>query len=586
MGVFQGTNVVEEEQQQQQVRKHVVHYGDVNTAEPWLRQAQHLTSLVASDATSVKAFLGRWKAIENRLLQLTPLLTEMSHLHCLSDNKVCKDLLQAMIETLEEARNLATKCTVLNYGGKLHTQSNLDSLCGKLGLHIHDCQLMITSGIMQENPLAICRVTPESTREAIRWTIRDLLAHLQIGSVDCKQRALDSMIRLMSDDDKNILMVAGQGAVTTLVHLLDASQPAIRERSAAAICFLALNDSCEHAVVAEGGIAPLVRLLDSGSPRAQEKAAAGLQGLSISDENARAIAAHGGVPALIEICRAGTPGAQAAAAGSLRNLAAVEELRTGIVEDGAIPIIINLVSSGTSMAQENAAATLQNLAVSDDNVRWRIVEDGAVQPLIRYLDGSMDACAQEIALGALRNLAACRDNVDVLCTAGFLLRLASCLRTGPVVVQLVAAAAVCHMACSTDARRALGEAGVIGPLVKLLDAKSNTAQEYSAQALALLLVVEENRKLFLAEDWGIIGLVLLLDTRFQEVGKQFPISALQALSGNAKCRKQMVTAGACYHLRQLADMDVTGAKRLLDRLVTGKFRSIISKTLMMNAFHN
>lgn len=151
------------------------------------------------------------------------------------------------------------------------------------------------------------------------------------------------------------------------------------------------------------------------------------------------------------------------------------------MEDGAIPIIINLVSSGTSMAQENAAATLQNLAVSDDNVRWRIVEDGAVQPLIRYLDGSMDACAQEIALGALRNLAACRDNVDVLCTAGFLLRLASCLRTGPVVVQLVAAAAVCHMACSTDARRALGEAGVIGPLVKLLDAKSNTAQEYSAQ---------------------------------------------------------------------------------------------------------
>jgi hypothetical protein len=101
------------------------------------------------------------------------------------------------------------------------------------------------------------------------------------------------------------------------------------------------------------------------------------------------------------------------------------------------------------------------------------------------------------------------------------------------------------------------------------------------QALALLLLVEENRKLFLAEDWGIVGLVLLLDTRFQEVGKQYPIAALQALSGNAKCRKQMVTAGACYHLRQLADMDVTGAKRLLDRLITGKFRSIISKTLMV-----
>jgi len=97
MGVFQGSTIVEDEEQQQQVRKLVVHYGDMNTAEPWLRQAQHLASLVASDAASVKAFLGRWKAIENRLLQLPPLLTEMAHLHCLSDNKVCKELLQVLM---------------------------------------------------------------------------------------------------------------------------------------------------------------------------------------------------------------------------------------------------------------------------------------------------------------------------------------------------------------------------------------------------------------------------------------------------------------------------------------------------------
>lgn len=530
-----------------------------------------------------------------------------------------------MIETLGEARSLARKCTALNYGGKLQTQSNLDSLCGQLDLHIHDCQLMIKNGIMQENPLAICHVTPESSREAMRWTIRNLISHLEIGNVGCKQRALDSMLRIMSDDDKNILMVASQGAVTVLVHLLDASQPVIREKSAAAICLLALNDSCEHTVVAEGGIAPLVRLLDSGSPRAQESAAAGLQGLSVSDENARAITAHGGVPALTEVCRVGTSGAQAAAAGTLRNLAAVENLRRGISDDGAIPIVINLISSGTSMAQENAAATLQNLAVSDDSIRWRIIGDGAVQPLIRYLDSSLDICAQEIALGALRNLAACRDNIDALVNAGLLPRLANHLRSGKISMQLVAAATVRLIACSMESRRSLGEAGVIGPLVKLLDAKSTMAQEYSAQvngvlvsdlfiyyyffclhtsqslyssyarvifanyldvnvgqALALLLLDEENRKLFLAEDWGIIGLVLLLDTRFKEVGKQFPIAALQALSGNAKCRKQMVTAGACYHLRQLADKEVTGARRLLDRLSTSKLRSIISKTLLVS----
>lgn len=389
--------------------------------------------------------------------------------------------MQATIGTLEEGRSLAKMCTELSYGGKLHTQSNLDSFAGKLDLHIQDCQLMIKSGILQENPLAICRVTPESTREAIRWTIRDLLAHLQIGSTERKQKALESMLRLMADDDKNILMVAGQGAIPTLVHLLDSSQSCIRERAAAAVCKLALNDSCEQMVVSEGAIPPLVRLLESGSPRAQENAATGLQGLSISDENAQAVATYGGVPALVEVCRAGTPGAQTAAAGSLRNLAAVESLRNSIVEDGAVPIVINLVSSGTEMAQEHAAAALQNLAVGDNSIRWKIVGAGAVAPLIRFLDESSEPRSQEIALGALRNLAACSENIEALIDVGFLPRLANCLRNGPVVVQQVAAAAICHMAFSTDTRRFLGEAGVIGPLVHMLDAKSCTAQEYAAQ---------------------------------------------------------------------------------------------------------
>jgi hypothetical protein len=90
MGVVVQADGVEERQD----KKQGVHYGDMSTAEAWLRQAQHLTSVAVTEAASVKAFLGRWKAIENRLLQLPALLTEMSHLHCLSHNKVCKELLQ------------------------------------------------------------------------------------------------------------------------------------------------------------------------------------------------------------------------------------------------------------------------------------------------------------------------------------------------------------------------------------------------------------------------------------------------------------------------------------------------------------
>ncbi len=107
----------------------------------------------------------------------------------------------------------------------------------------------------------------------------------------------------------------------------------------------------------------------------------------------------------------------------------------------------------------------------------------------------------------------------------------------------------------------------------------------SLQALASLLLVEDNRELFMAEEGSVIGLVLLLDTRFPGVAKQFPIAALQPLAGNAKCRKQMMAAGVCNHLYVLADMEITGAKRLLDRLATGKLRSIIRRTLLVSTNH-
>lgn len=109
-------NLVQEKGIGKQVRKRVVHNADKNSAQSMFREAQQLASLVTANAASVKAFLGRWKAIENRLLQLRALLTEMSHLRCLSDNAACKELLKVMIylefEFLRQCAFLPTKACV------------------------------------------------------------------------------------------------------------------------------------------------------------------------------------------------------------------------------------------------------------------------------------------------------------------------------------------------------------------------------------------------------------------------------------------------------------------------------------------
>lgn len=91
MGAFQ---IVKVEKKQPLKKTLDPQYGDMSTVEAWLRRTQHLTAIAVTDAASVKAFLGRWKAIENRLLKMPALLTEMSHLRCLSDNTMCRELLE------------------------------------------------------------------------------------------------------------------------------------------------------------------------------------------------------------------------------------------------------------------------------------------------------------------------------------------------------------------------------------------------------------------------------------------------------------------------------------------------------------
>ncbi len=72
-------------------------YHDINTTEKLLRHAQQLATTIASQASLVKSFVGKWIIITSRLLQLPALLMEMSRLRCLSDNTVCKDLLQVIL---------------------------------------------------------------------------------------------------------------------------------------------------------------------------------------------------------------------------------------------------------------------------------------------------------------------------------------------------------------------------------------------------------------------------------------------------------------------------------------------------------
>lgn len=544
------------------------------STEEWLKQAEDLVPLAVAKIGEVKAFIGRWKNISNKVEQLPSTLSDLASHPCFTKNSLCKEQLQAVVVTLQETIKLATNCVDQNYGGKLQMQSNLDALAAKIDLNLHDCGLLVKTGVLGEAtiPLTLTRSASGAKREAIRWNIRELLARLQIGHMESKHKALDSLIEMMNEDEKNILAAAGRSSVSALVQLLSASSPRIREKAATVICCLSEADNCDQLLVSEGALPPLVRLLESGSPLAKEKATLALQRLTSGAETARSVVGHGGIPALIEICQVGSPVTQTAAAGALRNLSAVPEVRQGLAEEGIISIAINLLDSGsTALSKEYASDCLQHLTSGHESLRRTVVSEGGIQHLLKYLDCSLPP---ESAIGALRNLTASVP-VDGLISLGLLPRLVNVLKSGSLGAQQAAASTICRISTSTDLRKEVGESGCIPFLVKMLEAKSSTAQEMAAQALSSLLLVPHNCREIRKEEKSIPNLVQLLDPTNQTTAKKYAISALASLSTSKKCKKLMISCGARAHLKKLSELEVFGAKKLLERLDRGKFRSFL-----------
>jgi len=546
---------------------------DARSTEDWLLHAQELVPVVLDKAREAKGFAGRWKMIIAKLEQIPSRLSDLSSHPCFSKNALCKEQLQAVSRTLGEAIELAELCMKEKYEGKLRMQSDLDALTGKLDLNLRDCGLLIKTGVLGEAtlPLAVSSSVAESD---VATHIRELLARLQIGHLEAKHQALDSVVEAMKEDEKNVLAALGRSNIAALVQLLTATSPRIREKTVTVICSLAESGSCENWLVSEGVLPPLIRLVESGSAVGKEKATISLQRLSMSAETARAIVGHGGVPPLVELCQIGDSVSQAAAACTLKNISAVPEVRQTLSEEGIVRTMINLLNCGILLgSKEHAAECLQNLTASNENLRRNVISEGGVRSLLTYLDGPLP---QESAVGALRNLVGSVPETSLV-SLGLVPRLVHVLKSGSLGAQQAAVAAICRVCSTTDMKKMVGEAGCIPLLVKMLEAKSNSAREVAAQAIASLMVVSQNRREVKKDDKSVPNLVQLLDPSPQNTAKKYAVSCLGSLSSSKKCKKLMISYGAIGYLKKLTEMDIPGAKKLHERLERGKLRTFFSK---------
>lgn len=537
--------------------------------------ATHLLSSLLEEIPLVQNFKGKWALIRDKLGDLRGQLTDFSDFPSSVSNPLSLDLLRSISLTLDDTVSLAKKCQSPSLSeGKLRTQSDVDSALAKLDRHVKDAEILIRSGVLQDGS-----VVGSSKREAVRAESRNLITRLQIGSTESRNSAMDSLLGLLQEDDKNVMIAVAQGVVPVLVRLLDSSSPEMKEKAVAAISRVSMVDSSKHVLIAEGLLLlnHLLRVLDSGSGFAKERACVALQALSFSKENARGIGSRGGISSLLEICQTGTPGSQASAAGVLRNLAAFSETKENFLEENGVLVLLGLAGSGTALAQENAIGCLCNLVADDENMKLLVAKEGGIMCLKNFWDSASSSVGSlEVAVDLLRHLASRQPIAEVLVPHGFISRLAGVLNCGVLGVRIAAAGAVYELGFCTKTRKEFGEYGCIASLIKMLDGKAIEEKDAAAKALSTLMLYTGNRKIFRKDEKGIPSAVQLLDPSIKNLDKKYPVSLLTSLLQCKKCRKQMVVAGASAYLQKLVEMDIEGSKKLLESLGRGKIWGVFA----------
>ncbi|GER26420.1 ARM repeat superfamily protein [Striga asiatica] len=534
----------------------------------WLSRAQGLVPRVVAIAKGVKVFPQKWKLIISRLHHIPSSLSDLSTHPCFSKSLLCNEQLQTITLTLQETIDLAKSCVEAKYEGKLKMQSDLDSLIGKLDLCLRDCGLLIKTGLLAE-------VTTHSSDATNNENVRELFARLQIGDLESRHKALDSLLSIIKEDEKKLFEIMGQTHVVALIRFITSTTSLkIKEKIVTVISSLAESGIFDSWLVSEIVLCPLIKLVGSGNSFCKENISIVLKRLSVSSKASRSIVDNDGIKPLIEICANGDSVSQASAACTLKNISAVPELRQKLGEQQIVKSMVSLLNRGILPgSKEYAAECLRNLTLDNNNLKKSVVSEGGITSLLKYLDDR--SLPKETAVEALANLID-SNFTDKLITLGVLPRLARVLKIGSPSAQRAAASAICRICTSDETKMLANENGCIAFLAKMLEAKDNETREIGARALASLMTVSSNcKEVIKSGDKSVACLVGLLDPNPHNGGKKYAVACLVMMSSSKRCRRVMVSYGAVGYLKKLVEMDVDGAKRLLERLEIGRFEKFV-----------
>ncbi|XP_015066921.1 vacuolar protein 8 [Solanum pennellii] len=547
-----------------------------------IRRVNEFISSLISLSYSIKVFPVKWQSIRNKLEELLSSLSAIENCDSTENYPPLCSSLQAITATLKNCHELSRHCVEFSYSGKLLMQSDLDIVSTKLDNHIKSISEIYSLGLLtQSSAIIVPKPNLGASRDDIKFYIRDLLSRVKIGSSEMKKQGLIALNEIIQEDDRYVkVAIEIDNLVSVLVSFLDLQEDNLQEESAKALSVIAGFQSFRSCLISAGIISPLIRVLECGIGLSKEFATRCLQKLTENSDNAWSISAHGGVTVLLKICIEGDS-LVSSVCGVLKNLVGVEEIKRFMIEEGAVPVFIKLARCKDEVTQISSIDFLQTMASGDESTRQMIMKEGGIRALSRVLDpkSSSSSKAREMSLRGIVNLCFTSVNsVNNLLNYGFMDHILYFLRHGDGSLQELALKAAFWLCGTSDeAKKLMGDAGFMPELVKFLDSKSFEVREMAAETLSSMVIVPRNQKRFGQNDQNVGLLLQMLDPEEANFGnKKLLLSILMSLTSCNSARKKIANSGYLINIEKLAEAEVSDAKKIVRKLSSNRFRSILS----------
>ncbi|KAL7231522.1 hypothetical protein ACSBR2_009716 [Camellia fascicularis] len=199
------------------------------------------------------------------------------------------------------------------------------------------------------------------------------------------------------------------------------------------------------------------------------------------------------------------------------------------------PLVLMLRSSSPSAA-EAALLALLNLAVKDETNKVCIVNAGALEPIISFLQ-SGSSNLQDHATASLLTLSASSVNKPIIGASGAIPLLVEILRHGSPQSKADAVLALYNLSTYSDNLSLILEAEPIPPLVDLLETckKSSKTAEKCTALMESLVGFDEGRTALTSEEGGVLAVVEVLESGSLQ-SREHAVGTLLTMCQTDRCK--------------------------------------------------